>query len=87
MKKIEIDPETVKTLKERGGSWGVYQNMLFDSSTAGHIQFLKVGEGCTYATAPKVYPADTAYSSGHKYFCVGTVEAKDISDDGKLELP
>jgi len=53
------DAETLQLLRERlkpGQTWFAYQNHAMDSASLGHLQFLKVGAGCTYETAPKRMP-------------------------------
>lgn len=82
--KLEIDPDTVVVLKERGGHWAVYQNQALDSVNAGHLQFLRVGEGCTHTEAPPHLP-DTKFGAGWKYVYVTTVEAKELPADGVLD--
>jgi hypothetical protein len=83
---IEIAPETVATIKERGGTWGVYQNLNFDSSKRGHVQFLRYGEGCTFLELPARLP-DTNTAINHAYVLVHRVNAEELPDDGKLEVP
>lgn len=71
-----IDPETLDVLRKRARektSWAAYQNVALDSSNAGHIQLLMVGEGCTYSTPPAQYPADTAHGAGWRYKLTSTV--------------
>jgi hypothetical protein len=83
---LELDPGTVKTLRERGGTWGVYQNQNFNSSRVGHIQLLRYGEGCTYQEPPERLP-DTDSSINHAYVLVHKVNSSELPDDGKLEIP
>lgn len=83
--KLEIDPETVATLKERGGTWGVYQCLALDSVNAGHLQFLKYGEGCTFVEPPYRLPDSTTIN--HSYVLVHRIAAADLPDDGILEAP
>jgi hypothetical protein len=72
---MEIDPETLALLRDRPGTWAAYQNVALDSSSLGHLQFLKVGPGCTYETAPAHLP-DTAHCIGWPYRHVGFVDLK-----------
>jgi hypothetical protein len=69
----EIDPEALAQMKERGGTWAAYENKALDSVNAGHLQFLKVGPGCTYAVGPEQYPMDNANGMGWRYRFVGMV--------------
>jgi hypothetical protein len=69
----QIEPETLNTLRQRGGSWAVYQNLAWDSVGAGHITFLKFGPGCTHEIPPAHMP-DTAAGCGWKYRHVGFVD-------------
>lgn len=82
---VEVEPETVATLKERGGTWGLYQNLALDSATKGHVQFLRYGEGCTYTEPPGQLP-DGAWGAGWKYRLVGRVVAADLPDDGRITV-
>lgn len=83
--KVQVAKETVDVLKSRGGTWGVYENQAFDSASAGHIKFLRVGEGCTYAEPPPKLP-DTDSAINWRYILVGIVEAAKLPDDGIVEL-
>lgn len=60
---IVVPDETRAILDERGGEWGIYRNPALDSSGAGHMQFLRFGEGCTYAQPPTCMP-DSAWGGG-----------------------
>jgi hypothetical protein len=79
----KIDDEALAQMKERGGTWAVYQNIALDSANMGHLQFLKVGEGCTFTTPPKRYPKDNEHGMGWRYVHVGMVnlEAGDIKKE------
>ena len=68
-----LDEDALKQMRERGGTWAAYENRALDSSTRGHHQFLKVGEGCTHTTPPLTYPADTSSGTGWKYVFIGMV--------------
>ncbi len=67
-----IDPEALRQMRERGGTWAAFQNQALDSADRGGLRFLHVGEGCTYQTAPGRYP-DTQFGVGWRYLLVGTV--------------
>lgn len=76
MSDIEIEEEALATMRERGGSWFVYQNMALDSSNTGHVLFLKCGPDCTLKDPPPHAP-DGPYGLGWKYRMVGRVELKE----------
>lgn len=67
---IAVPDETRATLDERGGEWGIFQNLALDSAGAGHMQFLRFGEGCTYTRPPPCMP-DGAWGAGWKYVLIG----------------
>lgn len=70
----EIGPKALEQMRERGGTWAVYQNQALDSKLAGHLQFLKYGLLCTYLEPPNSYPADTQCGPGWRYLFIGTVD-------------
>jgi hypothetical protein len=61
-------------MRHAGGTWACYENHDLSSPSVGHLQFLKVGPGCTYETPPRQYPADTAMGLGWRYRYVGMVD-------------
>lgn len=69
-----VDPEVMKILRERGGSWACYRNQAMDSGNLGHRQYLRFGEGATHKDPPKAYPADTASGMGWRYQFEGVVD-------------
>lgn len=72
-----VHPEALaqmRRLDREGSYWGAYENCALDSANAGHMQFLHIGEGCTYPTAPEQYPADTVHGMGWRYRLVGVVD-------------
>jgi len=75
---IVVPEETKAILDERGGEWGVYQNLALDSVGAGHMQFMRFGEGCTHIAPPVCMP-DGAWGAGWKYVLVG------IYKDGRAQ--
>lgn len=81
MMNVHIHPVTIRALKDRGGLWAVYQNQALDSAGFGHLKFLRVGEGCTYLTAPSRFP-DTEHQINWKYQHVGTIAAAGLPDPG-----
>lgn len=71
-----IDPDVLAVMRERareGTKWAAYENKALDSKNAGHLQFLMVGEGCTYNDGPAKYPSDSAHGMGWRYLFVGHV--------------
>lgn len=68
-----IDSVALSVMQGRGGSWAVYENKTIDSHNCGHLQFLKVGPGCTYLSPPMTYPADTPNGMGWRYVYVGNL--------------
>jgi len=74
--KTNIDPETLEKLRAQARpntKWAAYQNVAMDSAGFGHLQFLMVGEGCTFTERPEKMP-DTAFDLGWKYKFVGFVD-------------
>lgn len=69
-----IHPEALDQMRQRGGSWAAYENVAMDSSNMGHLQFLRVGEDCTFKKPPEKYPADTPAGMGWRYAFVGFVD-------------
>src|ERR1700735_5494359 len=69
----KIDADALRQMRERGGTWAVYQNHAMDSADLGVLQFLQVGEGCTFAIAPERYP-DTQFGPGWRYLLVGRID-------------
>jgi len=65
--------EALAQMRERGGSWAAYQNVDMGHSQLGHLQFIKYGPGCTFATPPPKCP-DTAVGFGWRYTFVGVVD-------------
>jgi hypothetical protein len=68
-----VHPEPLATMRNRGGTWAVFQGQALDSVTAGQLRFLKVGAGCTYEAAPERMP-DTKDEIGWKFGHVGYVD-------------
>lgn len=66
--------DALEQMRQRGGTWAAYQNKALDSANAGHMQFLKVGQGCTYETPPGRYPVDNQHGMGWRYLYVGMVD-------------
>lgn len=66
--------EQMRASGEETTRWAAYQNKAFDSSLAGHLQFLAVGPDNTYKEPPRQYPADTVNGAGWRYRFVGWVD-------------
>lgn len=80
---VKPDPEVMTILRERlqpGQRWAAFQNHAMDSAGLGHLQFLKVGPGCTYEQAPPRMP-DTSTEINWRYLHVGFVNM----DTGAIE--
>lgn len=69
-----IDPEPLATMRNRGGTWAVYQNAAMDSAHCGKTLILKVGEGCTCVKAPERHPDTPGMGPVWKYLHVGYVD-------------
>ena len=70
---VMISPEVLIVLKsweEQNCKAAVYQNHDMGHSLLGHLQFLKIGEGCTFQSPPERMP-DTAKFIGWRYVFVG----------------
>lgn len=72
---LTIDPEALDAMRTRGGNWAAYQNHDLSSVNAGHLTFLRFGEGCTFKEPPKNAP-DGSYGLGWRYVFVGTVDVE-----------
>lgn len=69
----DITPEVLSTLQKRGKTWAVYQNHALDNADCGHLEFLQIGEECTFKEAPEQMP-DTHLGFGWRYRHVGYVD-------------
>jgi hypothetical protein len=67
-----IEAETLKIMRERGGTWAAYQNVTMDSADLGHLKFLKFGPECTFVDPPERLP-DTATEINWHYHLMGQV--------------
>lgn len=79
--------EALEQMRERGGTWAAFQNIAMDSASLGHLQFLKVGEGCTFTEPPEKYPKDTEHGMGWRYYFVGFVDLTDGTIKPSLSAP
>lgn len=68
----QISEESLAVMRQRGGTWAAYVNMALDSERRGHLQFMRVGDGCTYAEPPQRMP-DTPASINWAYQYAGMV--------------
>lgn len=69
----EVHESSLEQMREHGGKWYAYRNEDMCHSQLGHIQFLKVGVGCTYEKPPKHYP-DTQFGLGWRYRLYGKID-------------
>jgi hypothetical protein len=67
-----VAPEALELMRERGGTWAVYQNCDMSSVHLGHLTFLQYGEGRTFREPPTSHP-DTPTFIGWRYLLVGYV--------------
>jgi len=75
----EIGEASLQQMRERKGTWAAYQCHALDSTNIGTMRFLKVGQGCTYETAPATLP-DSHLGTGWSFTLVGFVDL----DSGKI---
>ena len=66
--------EAVEQMRKIGGNWAAYQNQAMDSSTFGHLKFLKYGEGCTLKEPPRPQLPDTDKEINWPYRYIGEVD-------------
>ncbi len=71
----------LEEMRKHGGTWAAYQNVCMDSSGFGHLQFLRVGEDCTYEVAPEQLP-DTPKQINWRYQMIGFVDL----DSGEINI-
>lgn len=76
---VDIDRDVMATLRSRGGSWAVYQNVDMSSIDLGRLTFLKFGKGCTFGEPPEKAP-DGPHGAGWRYYHVG------ILNEGKTAM-
>ena len=67
--KHEIEPSSLAQMQKLGGNWAAYCNM-----DLGHLKFIKWGEGCTLAEAPKPRLPDFPGVINWRYQYVGEVD-------------
>lgn len=68
-------PEALQQMRDRAKpdtKWAAYQNHDMSNTSLGHLQFLQIGVGCTYAEAPERMP-DSHLGIGWRYLFVGFV--------------
>jgi len=66
-------PEALEQMRERGGNWAAYCNMDLGHPDAGHLKFIKWGEGCTLEAPPKPRLPDFPNAINWRYQYVGEV--------------
>jgi hypothetical protein len=82
---LVISREPYQLMQERGGRWAAYQNAdITARERAGHLQFLKFGEGCTFYTPPPTYPKPTI-TEGTNYLLVGEVDFTQSEHDTRIK--
>jgi len=81
------EPESLKQMRERGGSWAAYCNMDLGHPELGHLKFIKWGKGCTFAEPPKPQLPDFPTAINWRYQYVGEVnlETGEVEEHGKRE--
>lgn len=67
------EPETLQSMRERGGTWAAYQAMALDSVVLGHMKFLQVGPTNTFQQAP-TRMLDMPGKINWRYLFVGYVD-------------
>jgi hypothetical protein len=66
------DEESLKQMRERGGTWAAYENKEIGHPKGGHMQFLKFGPDCTLERPPERLPY-TNTQINWRYWLVGVV--------------
>lgn len=70
----KAEPEALRQMQERGGTWAAYQNADLSSADVGRLQFLKVGPDCTHKEPPTRMPDTPACGPGWRYPFAGMVD-------------
>jgi hypothetical protein len=70
----KIADGVLDVMRDKGGTWAAYQRRVLGEKEYGHLQFLEVGPGCTYAEPPEQYPVDTDWCLGWRYRYIGLVD-------------
>jgi len=82
---LVISREAYQLMQERGGRWAVYQNAdITARERAGHLQFLKFSDDCTFRTPPSTYPKPTI-TEGTNYLMVGEVDFTQPEHDTRIK--
>jgi hypothetical protein len=68
-----IPEEIFENLRQRGGSWAVYENHTIGDPSFGSRKFFQFGDGCTYFIAPRQLPNTESQNNQHYEF-VGTID-------------
>lgn len=82
----QIAEESLAVMRQRGGTWAAYVNMALDSERRGHLQFMRVGEGCTFVEPPQRMP-DTSTSINWAYQYAGMVNLQTGAIDRSKAAP
>lgn len=69
----DVAPESMETMRRRGGTWAAYRNEYLGHPDLGHLTFLQYGPTCTFKTPPTRMP-DSPQMIGWRYQLVGTVD-------------
>ena len=72
MRVIEVEEESLKSMRKLGGKWAAYRNEAMDSVDLGRLIFLQVGPNNTFKRPPEKAP-DGSYGPGWKYLFKGWV--------------
>lgn len=72
--KHTVAPESLEHMKKQGGNWAAYCNMDLGHPDLGHLKFIKWGEDCTLAEAPKPKLPDFPNTINWRYQYVGEVD-------------
>lgn len=88
MTKIHLHAETIRQIVAQGGTWAIYVNTAFDSSSFGQTVCLRYGEGATLPSAPAQMPDTPQYGPGWKYQRLALVDARRLPSgvEGDVEI-
>ena len=84
----KVGPETLETIRKKGGKWFAYQNHDLGDRNIGNLQFLKAGPECTFPWPPPRMP-DTERTIGWRYILVGKLDLAtgEIIDTEESDFP
>lgn len=72
----KVSDAVLRELRSRGGRWAAYQNQDLSSLGRGALQYLRVGEGCTFSEPPDQAP-DGPAGLGWRHRYIGMVDLQD----------